>query len=81
MARYRDPLYCTSVRLLASTLLLSSIKLSLVEWQSSYSIDRKEVTLGRLRIGHTYITHSFLLKDENWPLYSLPETFFSKALS
>ena len=32
-------------------------------------MDRKEeVTLARLRVGHTFITHSFLLKDEGWPL-------------
>ena len=32
-------------------------------------IDRKEeVTLARLRIGHTFITHSFLLKGGDWPL-------------
>ena len=41
----------------------------LVEWQPNYRIDRKEeVTLARLRIGHTFITHSFLLKGEDWPL-------------
>ena len=48
---------------------LHSIKPSLGDWQSSYRIDRKEeVTLARLRIGHTFITHSFLLKGEDWPL-------------
>ena len=37
--------------------------------QHHYRIDRKgEVTLARLRIGHTFITHSFLLKGEDWPL-------------
>ena len=42
---------------------LHSIKPSLGEWQPNYRIDRKEeVTLARLRIGHTFITHSFLLK-------------------
>ena len=42
---------------------------SLGEWQPNYRIDRKEeVILARLRIGHTYITHSFLLKGEDWPL-------------
>ena len=40
---------------------LHSIKASLGEWQPNYRIDRKEeVILARLRIGHTYITHSFL---------------------
>ena len=48
---------------------LHSIKPSLGDWQSSYRIDRKEeVTLARLRIGHTFITHSFLLEGEDWPL-------------
>ena len=48
---------------------LHSIKPSLGEWQPNYRIDRKEeVTLTRLRIGHTFITHSFLLKGEDWPL-------------
>ena len=47
---------------------LHSIKPSLGEWQPNYRIDRKEVTLARLRIGHTFITHSFFLKGEDWPL-------------
>ena len=48
---------------------LHSIKPSLGEWQPNYRIDRiEEVTLARLRIGHTFITHSFLLKGEDWPL-------------
>ena len=38
---------------------LHSIKPSLGEWQQSYRIDHKEeVTLARLRIGHTFITHT-----------------------
>ena len=48
---------------------LHSIMPSLGEWQPNYRIDRKEeVTLARLRIGHTFITHSFMLKGEDWPL-------------
>ena len=48
---------------------LHSMKPSLGEWHPNYRIDRKEeVTLARLRIGHTFITHSFLLKGEDWPL-------------
>ena len=48
---------------------LHSIKPSLGEWQPNYRVDRKEeVTLARLRTGHTFITHSFLLKGEDWPL-------------
>ena len=51
---------------------LHSIKPSLSEWQPNYRIDRKEeVTLARLRIGHTFITHSFLLKCEDW-LFCIP---------
>ena len=39
---------------------LHAIKLALGEWQPSYRIDRKEeVTLARLRVDHTFITHSF----------------------
>ena len=58
---------------------LHSIKPSLSKWQPSCRVDRKEVTLTRLRIGHTFITHSFLLKGEDWPL-SIPcqETFSVK---
>ena len=41
---------------------LHSIKPSLGEWQPSYRIDRQEeVALVRLRIGHTFITHSFYM--------------------
>ena len=48
---------------------LHSIKPSLGEWQPNYRTDRKEeVTLTLLRIGHTFITHAFLLKDEDWPM-------------
>ena len=47
---------------------LHYIKHSFGAWQPSYRIDRKEVTLARLRIGHTFITHPFLLKGEDWPL-------------
>ena len=56
---------------LKSEILLSvhSIKSSLGEWQPDCGIDRKEeVTLARLRIGHTFITYSFLLKGEDWSL-------------
>ena len=48
---------------------IHSIKLSLGEWLPSYRIDRKEeVTLARLRNGHTFMTHSFSLKGGDWPL-------------
>ena len=48
---------------------LHFIKPSFGEWQPSDRINRKEeVTLARPRIGHTFMTHSFLLKGEDWPL-------------
>ena len=51
---------------------IHSIKPSLGEWQPSYGIDRKEeVTLARIRLGNTFITHCFLLKGEDWSL-SIP---------
>ena len=47
---------------------LYQIKPSLGEWHHSFrSSRREEVVLSRLRIGHSYITHSFLLKGENPP--------------
>ena len=39
--------------------------------KSQTKISRKEVTLSRLRIGHSHITHSYLLKKEEAP-YSIP---------
>ena len=43
---------------------LHSIKLVLGDWQSSYRRCRKDkVVLCRARIGHTYVTHSYILKD------------------
>ena len=66
--RYRLK-YCLKGSLSPKTATTTSIKPSLGEWQPNYRIDRKEeVTLARLRIGHTFITHSFLLKGEDWPL-------------
>lgn len=47
---------------------LHSIKPSLGEWRPAYRIDRKEeVVLARLRIGHTFVTHSFLFKGDEQP--------------
>ena len=47
---------------------LYNIKPILGEWQPSFRpYRREEVVLSRLRIGHTYITHSFLLKNEDPP--------------
>ena len=48
---------------------LHSIKPILSEWRPAYRMDRKEeVVLTRLRIGHSYATHSFLLKGEEQPM-------------
>ena len=44
---------------------LHSLKPALGEWEPSYRRTRKdEVVLARCRIGHTYLTHAFLLKGE-----------------
>ena len=48
---------------------LHSIKPILSEWRPAYRMDRKEeVVLTRLRIGHSYATHSYLLKGEEQPM-------------
>ena len=46
---------------------LHSIKSVLSEWRPAYRMDRKEVVLTRLRIGHSYAIHSYLLKREKEP--------------
>ena len=47
---------------------IHSIKSILGEWRPAFRIDRKEeVVLARLRIGHSFITHSYLLKGEEQP--------------
>ena len=48
---------------------LHSIKPIQSEWRPAYRMDRKEeVVLTRLRIGHSYATHSYLLKGEEQPM-------------
>ena len=48
---------------------LHSIKPVLSEWRPAYRMDRKEeVVPTRLRIGHSYATHSYLLKGEEQPM-------------
>ena len=48
---------------------LHSIKPILSEWRPAYKLDRKEeVVLTRLRIGHSYANHSYLLKGEEQPM-------------
>ena len=47
---------------------LYSVKPALGEWQSSYRQYRKdEVVLCRARIGHTHLTHCFILKKDPPP--------------
>ena len=47
---------------------LHSVKPVLGDWQSSYRRCRKdEVVLCRARIGHTYVTHSYILKKDPPP--------------
>ena len=46
-----------------------SIKPSISDWRPAYRMDRKEeVVLTRLRIGHSYATHSYLLNGEEQPM-------------
>ena len=48
---------------------LHEIQEAIGEWPTGYrSIRREEVILARLRIGHTHITHSHLLKGEDTPV-------------
>ena len=48
---------------------LHEIQEAIGEWPTGYrSIRREEVILARLRIGHTHITHSHLLKGEDAPV-------------
>ncbi|KAG1697716.1 RNA-directed DNA polymerase from mobile element jockey [Nymphon striatum] len=48
---------------------LHAIKPKLGEWALSYRKSRKEESiLCRLRVGHTYLTHSFLLRNEAQPV-------------
>ena len=47
---------------------LHSVKLVLGNWQSSYRLCRKDKTvLCRARIGHTHLTHSYILKKDPPP--------------
>ena len=56
---------------------LHSIKSILGEWRPAFRTDRKEVVLARLRIGHSFITHSYLLKGEEQPTCVLCDTPFA----
>ena len=47
---------------------LHSIESILGEWRPAFRADRREeVVLANIRIGHTFITHSYLLKGEEQP--------------
>ena len=48
---------------------LSEVKPILGDWTSAYRTSRREeIILSRLRIGHTYVTHSHLLKGQPRPV-------------
>ena len=48
---------------------LLEIKPTLGEWKQSFKNNRKEeITLSRLRIDHTRITHSYLLEGKQQPM-------------
>lgn len=54
---------------------LKSIKLETSAWNSSYQLDRTfEVALARLRIGHTRITHSHILRKTTQPTCAMCKT-------
>ena len=45
-----------------------SVKPVLGDWQSSYRLCRKdEVVLCRVRVGHSYLTHAYILKNDRPP--------------
>ena len=50
---------------------LHHIQDTIGEWPAGYRRNRKEVIISRLRIGHTHITHSHLLKWEDSPVCSI----------
>ena len=44
------------------------------EWRPALRKSRREqVVISRLRIGHTRLTHSFILKQEPQPVFNLPD--------
>ena len=54
---------------------LFQVKPFLGEWHPAFRKSRKEqVTITRLRIGHSSLTHSFILKQEQQPLGSTCQT-------
>ena len=54
---------------------LFQVKRFLGEWRPAFRKSRKEqVTITRLRIGHSRLTHSFILKQEQQPQCSICQT-------
>ena len=54
---------------------LLQIKPTLGEWKKSFKKD--EVTLSRLRIGHTRITHSYLFEGKQQPMSNACQTKYT----
>ena len=60
---------CWSSPLLANNKKYKEVRDSVKHWPSSFNSNRKvEVVLSRLRIGHTYLTHQYLLEGGNVPV-------------
>lgn len=54
--------------LLANNIKYRNIRNSILPWPSSFQLDRRtEVILARLRIGHTHLTHQFILEGSSPP--------------
>ena len=47
------------------------------EWKQSLKNRKEEITLYRLRIGHTRITHSYLLEAKQQPMYYACQTKYT----
>ena len=53
---------------------LKQIKPTICIWNSSFQKDRRiEVVLSRLRIGHTLLTHGYLMKSPHDPIPECPQ--------
>ena len=58
-----------SVLIMSNDHIMSALQPVLGEWQSSYRRCRRdEVVLCRARIGHTHLTHSYILKKDPPPV-------------
>ena len=58
---------------------LLEIKRTLGEWKQSFrkKKQKEEITLSRVRIGHTRITHSYLLEGKPQPICSACQTKYT----